>query len=197
MKRYTSVDDYVAAADHWREELLKLRQVLLATELEETVKWGGPCYTYAGKNVVGLGAFKSYVGLWYFQGALLSDPQGVLINAQAGKTKAMRQWRFTSSRDIKVRTIKAYVREAVELAKDGVEIKPQRRREIEVPQELQRALAENKPAGKAFQQLTPGRQREYSDYISEAKREETRVKRVDKILPMIANGQGLNDRYRK
>ena len=106
MKRYKSVDDYIAGAEHWQVELIRLREILQSTKLEETVKWGAPCYTHNGKMVVGLGAFKSYVGLWFHQGALLSDPEKVLINAQEGKTKALRQWRFSSLKEIKARPIK-------------------------------------------------------------------------------------------
>jgi len=114
MQRAESVDDYIENAEHWRPELERLREVLTSTELEETVKWGGPCYTLDGKNIVGMGAFKSYVGLWFHQGALLSDPEGMLVNASEGKTKALRQWRFTSGKDIKPRLIKKYVNEAIE-----------------------------------------------------------------------------------
>ena len=114
-----TVEQYIDNADQWRDELMQLRRILTSTRLEESVKWGAPCYTFGGKNVVGIGAFKSYVGLWFFQGALLSDPDGVLINAQTGKTKAMRQWRFTSAREIKTRAIRTYVTEAIELAARG------------------------------------------------------------------------------
>ena len=100
MKRYKSVDAYIESAEYWQEELRELRKILRSTELEETTKWGGPCYTFDRKNVVGLGAFRSYVGLWFFQGVLLKDERQVLINAQSGRTKAQRQWRFTASADI-------------------------------------------------------------------------------------------------
>ena len=196
MKRHKTVDDYIEGSEYWPDELRQLRQILNSTELEETVKWGGPCYTFGGKNIVGMGAFKSYFGLWFFQGALLADPHKVLVNAQEGKTKALRQWRFRSKKEINSRTIKAYVTEAIALQQDGLEIKPARGRAVELPPQLKTALAKNKTASLAFQALTVGRQREYAEYIAEAKREETKATRLAKIIPMIAAGQGLNDKYR-
>ena len=196
MKRYKTVDDYIAGSELWQEELLLLRDILTSTDLSETVKWGGPCYTYDDKMVVGIGAFKSYVGLWFYQGALLSDPKGVLINAQEGRTKALRQWRFQYKKEIKSRIIKSYVREAIELQLQGIEIKPARSKPLVVPKELKSALAKNKKAGAAYKAMTKGKQREYADYISDAKRPETKLKRLDKILPMISSGKGLNDKYR-
>ncbi len=97
-KRHKTVDDYIEAAEPWQDELIRLRKILRSTDLEETVKWGAPCYTHDGKNVVGMASFKSYVGLWFHQGALLGDKKKVLINAQEGKTKALRQWRFRRRR---------------------------------------------------------------------------------------------------
>ena len=196
MQRHKTVDDYVDNAESWQDELNKLRSILNTTSLDETVKWGGPCYTHNGKNVVGLGAFKSYVGLWFYQGALLEDTDGVLINAQSGKTRALRQWRFKSMKDIKVRAIKAYVAEAVALAAAGKEIKPDRGKPVTLPEELKSALAKKKRTAAAYEKLTKGRQREYADYIAGAKRADTKAKRLAKVLPMIAAGKGLNDKYR-
>ena len=196
MKRYATVEDFIAGQTAWSKELSRLREVLLSTGLEETVKWGAPCYTLNGKNVVGIGAFKSYFGLWFFQGALLDDQAGVLINAQAGKTKAMRQWRMQSAKEIKARTIKPYVKEAIEKLESGQEIKPERAKPIRIPEELESALAKDARARTAFEQLTRGRRREYAEYIADAKREATKQRRLEKILPMIAAGKGLNDRYR-
>ena len=196
MKRYKSVDEYIAAAAKWQEGLSRLRKILLSTDLEETVKWGAPCYVHAGKNVVGIAGFKEYFGLWFHQGALLKDAEGVLINAQDGKTKALRQWRFKSTKEIKTRLIKNYVVEAIALAEAGKEIKPTRGKKVVVPAMLAAALRSKKKAQAGFDALTPGKQREYCNYIDEAKREETKQKRVVKVLPMIAAQQGLNDKYR-
>lgn len=196
MKRYESVDAYIEGAEQWQAELMQLRKILQSTPLEETVKWGAPCYTFEGKNVVGIGAFKSYVGLWFFQGALLQDPENVLINAQEGKTKALRQWRFTTKKEIKSRLIKAYVNEAIQLQASGKEVKPARNQPVAIPPELDKALQQDSAARNAFQSLTPGRQREYAQYIDEAKRDATKAKRLEKILPMIRDGLGLHDQYR-
>jgi uncharacterized protein YdeI (YjbR/CyaY-like superfamily) len=196
MKRHTSVDDYIEAAEQWQSELIQLRKILCSTDLEETVKWGGPCYTHDGKNVVGMAGFKSYVGLWFHQGALLADKEKVLISAQEGRTKALRQWRFESQKEIDARLIKAYVKEAIDLQKSGKEIKPQRNQAVKVPSLLESALGKNKKTRAGFEKLTPGRQREFADYIGDAKREETQLKRLEKIIPMIQARKGLNDKYR-
>ncbi len=196
MKRSRTVDDYIGNASAWQPELRRLREVLLSTPLTEEVKWGAPCYTYNGKNVVGLAAFKEWVCLWFHQGALLTDTNGVLINAQEGKTRALRQWRMTSASDIKPRVIKRYVKEAISLVDAGKEIKAERDKPVDLPNELASAMRRFKGATAGFRGLTPGRQREYAEYIASAKRDDTKQKRIDKILPMIAAGVGLNDKYR-
>ncbi len=196
MKRYKTVDDYVASRQLWQDEIKRLREILLSTDLTEDVKWGGPCYTYDGKNVVGLAGFKSYFGLWFHQGALLNDKNRVLINAQEGTTKALRQWRMHSARDIKPAAIKSYVSEAISLVKFGKKIGPQKKKPLVVPPELKQALAKNAAARNEFANLRLGLQREFTDHIASAKRNETKQKRIEKILPMIAAGKGLNDQYR-
>ena len=122
MKSAKSVDEYIADAGTWKSELKRLREILRSTELQEDVKWGGPCYTYDGKNVVGMAGFKSYFGLWFHQGALLKDQKKVLMNAQEGKTKALRQWRMQTAKDIKPALVKSYVKEAIKLTKEGKKI---------------------------------------------------------------------------
>ena len=196
MKRSKTVDEYIAGAPQWQEEIKTLRQILQSTELTEEVKWGAPCYTYNGQNVVGLASYKSYFGLWFLQGALLEDPRGVLINAQEGTTKALRQWRMTSAKEIKARTIKAYVREAIQLVRDGRRIGPQKKKPLVVPPELKRALSKNNKAKLAFTELRLGLQREYTDYIAGAKRDDTRQRRIEKIIPLIVEKKGLHDKYR-
>ncbi len=196
MKRYKSVDAYIESAEYWQEELRELRKILRSTKLEETTKWGGPCYTFDGKNVVGLGAFRSYFGLWFFQGVLLKDDRQVLINAQSGRTKAQRQWRFTSRADIKPRVITAYVNEAIALVAEGRVIKADRSKPVIVPLELNAVLVKNKKAKTAFEAMGRGKQREYAEYVTDAKREATQARRLEKILPMIVAGRGLNDKYR-
>ena len=175
---------------------MQLREILRETELTEGIKWGAPIYTYKGKNVVGMAGFKSYVGLWFHQGALLKDPKKKLINAQEGVTKALRQWRMASGKEIDARAIKAYVKEAIGHVEDGKEIKPLPRKKTAIPKELAAALKKNPAAGKAFKLLAPFKQREYSEYIAEAARPETKEKRIGKILPLVQKGMGLNDKYR-
>lgn len=196
MQRAKSVEDYITNASHWQDELVRLREILRSTSLTEEIKWGAPCYTWKGKNIVGIGAFKSYYGLWFHQGALLKDDNKVLINAQEGKTRALRQWRMKSSSEIKPAVIKRYVREAIGHVDAGREIKADRAKTVEVPDELRKAMRRHKGASAAFRELTPGRQREYSEYVASAKRDDTKQKRIDKILPMVVAGVGLNDRYR-
>ena len=185
MKRAKSVDDYIRNAAQWRPELKRLREILKGTELEEAVKWGAPCYTWNGKNVVGIGGFKSYFGLWFHQGALLDDTAGVLINAQEGKTKALRQWRMSAAKDIKPAIIRRYVKESIAHIDAGQEIKADRTKPIVVPGELQNAMRRQKGATAAFRELRPGLQREYANYVAEAKRDESRWQRPQRPVSLI------------
>ena len=196
MKNAKTVEAYIAGDARWSNELAKLRDILLDAGLEESVKWGVPSYGAYGQNVVGLAGFKNHFCMWFHQGALLQDKTGVLVNAQEGKTKAMRQWRMTGAKDIKPALIKRYVKEAMAHAEAGKAIKPVRGAPVVLPAPLKTALAKNSKAAAAFKAMTPGKRREYAGYIAEAKREETRTRRIEKILPMIAAGVGLNDKYK-
>ncbi|MBT6004128.1 MAG: hypothetical protein HOG79_00295, partial [Prolixibacteraceae bacterium] len=171
--------------------------LIQSTELIETVKWGGPAYTINGKNVVGVGSFKSYVALWFYQGALLQDNAKVLINAQENVTKALRQWRFYSLNEINDKLVLVYLNEAIENQKQNKEIKPDRRKPIEIPKELSETLNSVPELDNCFKKFPPGKQREFAEYISEAKRVETRLTRIKKITPLILQNIGLNDKYRK
>lgn len=197
MQRYKSVEDYLDGHEEWRPLLERLRNIMNECEVEETVKWGQPCYTHAGKNVAGIGAFKEFVSVWFFQGALLRDEQGVLVNAQEGRTRAMRQWRFQDVEEIDEPLLRAYVDESIENRRQGKEIKAEKKKSVEVPDELAGALVEDRDAGEHFNALTPGKQREYTEYIADARRAETRTRRLEKILPMIRAGHGLNDKYKR
>ena len=170
-----------------------MRAVLYGCGLEETVKWGAPCYTHNGKNVVGL---KDLVSIWFYQGVLLKDESHVLVNAQAGVTQAQRQWRLTSLKDIKPRLIKQYVEEAKQLIVEGKGVKARRSKPLVVPIELKHALAANGEVSAQFDRLNLTRQREFAEYIAGAKRDATKQIRLEKILPMIAAGIGLNNKYR-
>jgi len=191
------VDTYISKHSTFTEHLTKIRKILLSTEFEETVKWGMPTYTIHGKNIVGIGAFKSHYGLWFFQGGLLKDVHKVLTNAQDGKTKAMRQWRFTKDSQIDTKLILNYIKEAIVNEKKGVRIKPDRtKKPLNIPPELTAVLNKNEQLIKAFNALTFSKKREFAVYITEAKREITKIKRLEKITPMILNNTGLNDKYK-
>ncbi len=196
MKRFKTPDDFFEAQTQWQDILLLLREILLTTELEETIKWGAPTYTVCNKNVVGIGAFKNYVGLWFFNGALLSDPDQVLINAQEGKTKALRQWRFTNLSEVKKEQVLRYVNEAIENQKRGLEIKPQKKEQLQIPQILNNALQSDSELANSFNALPPYKQREYIEHIGTAKREATKQSRLEKSILLIKQGLGLHDKYR-
>ncbi len=198
MKRYKTPEEYIANNKDWHQSLILLRDILLSRQMTETIKWGVPVYTFEEKNIVGTTAFKSYVGLWFFQGALLKDKKMKLINAQEGKTKALRQWRFNSVKEIEAesKTIKQYLEEAILNQKQGKEIKPERKKSLEIPKQLNGLFKTDKKAKESFNSLSLSKQREYAEYISEAKRDETKQKRLLKIVPIILKGKGLNDKYR-
>ena len=196
MKRPASAQKYCEEHELFSAELIKLRKIVNSMGMEECIKWYMPVYVSGGKNIVGLFASKDYFGLWFYQGALLQDKAKVLVNAQEGKTKALRQWRLKDKKDIKVRLIKQYIVEAMGLAERGLEIKPNRNKPILVPVVLKQALGKNKKLKSNFEKLTKSRRREYAEYISEAKREETKLRRIEKIIPMILDSIGLNDKYR-
>lgn len=199
MKGAKTVDEYVAKCEAFGDVVARLREVLNGTPLEEGIKWGAPSYGYAGKNVVGIAAFKEHCALWFHQGALLEDAAGHFEDPAAvgSSAKAMRQWRFHSVKEVKARAIKAYVKEAMALVDDGKEIKPERGKAIEIPPELAALLAKRAKLRKAFDALSPGKRREYADHVAEAKRADTKERRLEKIAPMIEAGVGLHDRYRK
>lgn len=197
MTNAQKITTYIDKQGKWSEALHTLREILLSTEAVETVKWGMPTYTVNNKNVIGLAGFKNHFGLWFFQGVFLSDPKGLLRNAQEGKTKAMRSLHFTDIDQIDANLIKAYVLEAIENQKLGKEVKPDRaKKQLVIPPVLKNALAKKAPLNKAFFALTPGKQREYAEHIGGAKREATQISRLEKSIPMILDGVGLNDKYK-
>jgi len=197
MKKVSSVDEYIEACSHFGEGLSILRQIITSTELEEGLKWNSPVYTLNGKNVLGISAFKNHFGIWFFNGVFLKDEKQLLVAAQK-TTKALRQMRFKSIAEIDENTVLAYVREAIENQKLGKELKPERKRnKITIPKELKDVLKKDTSLNEAFKGLTPYKKREYAEYIEEAKRTQTKQRRLDKIIPMILEGHGLNDRHKK
>lgn len=198
MIKVNSVEEYLERHEQWTQPLQSLRGLLLATELIETIKWNAPVYTLNGKNVVGMAAFKQHFGIWFFNGVFLKDPHNVLVNAQEGKTKALRQMRFNSADEMNPAIIKAYIREAIENQKLGKAVKADRtKKETVIPELLERAMQEQPKLLAGFKTLSDYKKREFCDYIESAKREATKLSRLEKIKPMIQEGIGLNDKYRK
>lgn len=192
------VTSYIEKKTQWKLELEKLREAVQGCQLKETIKWGAPVYMSAGKNILGLSAFKNYVGLWFFQGSTLKDDHNVLMNAQEGKTTAMRQWRFSSIEEIDINLIRSYVKEAVENQEKGNIIKPKKNtKPLVIHSLLQKELAANIQFSEQFESFSLSKKREYADYISEAKKEATQQKRLEKIIPMVIRGVGLHDKYKK
>jgi uncharacterized protein YdeI (YjbR/CyaY-like superfamily) len=181
----------------WSEELHLLGAIIEKAGLDKAVKWGADVYTYQGKNVISYGGFKNYFALWFYNGVFLNDPYRVLVNAQEGKTKSLRQWRFTSKAEIDEKKILEYIREAVAVEQQGKAIKPAKFTPAVIPDWMQREFAKNTSLKSAFDQLTPGKQKEFVEHVDSAKKEETRMARWAKVKPMILAGAGLNDKYKK
>ncbi|MDH3708624.1 MAG: YdeI/OmpD-associated family protein [Cyclobacteriaceae bacterium] len=198
MEYLKQVDEYITKKLQWSEVLQLLREVIASTELQESVKWGYPVYTLDGKNVVGLSAFKGYAGIWFFQGAQLNDRLKVLINAQEGKTKALRQWRFKSLDEVSAKVVKVYVEEAIANQKSGNVIKASapRKKPLVIPLEILEAFQHDKHLQARFEEFNLTRKRELTEYITEAKRPETKVRRLQKVVELIRENRGLYDKYK-
>lgn len=180
----------------WTEELEMLANIISKQPLEKVIRWGAEVFTYNGKNVVSYGGFKNYFTIWFYNGVFLKDEYKVLVNAQEGKTKSLRQWRFTSKNEIDEKKIAEYIKEAIEIEKKGLKIKPEKFQPLPVPELLMNELKKNKNLKTNFEKLTPGKQKEYIVYINEAKQENTKLNRLEKIKPMILQSVGLNDKYK-
>jgi len=188
------VDFYFDKDKNWNKELEKLRSIVLDCGLTEELKWGSPCYTYEGANIVLIHVFKEYCALLFFKGALLNDPSGILVQ-QTENVQAARQIRFTNAKEIvKLEAVlKAYIYEAIEVEKAGLKVKLKKSSEFKMADEFKKKLL-SKPALKtAFDKLTPGRQRAYLLYFSAPKQPKTREARVEKSIGRIMQGKGLND----
>ena len=181
-------------AGKWYKELEQLRKIALDCGLDEKLKWGCPCYTYMDANIVLIHVFKDYCAFLFFKGALLSDANGILIQ-QTKNVQSARQIRFTNPAEIvKMKSIlKAYIYEAIEVEKAGLKVKLKKTSEYKIPEEFQNKLDKNAKLKTAFKELTPGRQRAYIFYFSQAKQSKTRESRVEKYMKHILNGKGLDD----
>ncbi|MGO8996995.1 MAG: YdeI/OmpD-associated family protein [Polyangiaceae bacterium] len=188
------VDSFLKRQDKWRAEFEKLREILLDSGLTEDLKWGQPCYALDGKNVALIHGFKEYCAILFIKGALLQDAKGVLIQ-QTKNVQAGRQIRFTSVQEVTklAKTVKAYVREAIEIERAGLKVPFKKTEEIELPAEFESKLARNAKLKAAFAALTPGRQRGYIFHFSQPKLSTTRAARVEKHIPRILEGLGLDD----
>jgi uncharacterized protein YdeI (YjbR/CyaY-like superfamily) len=188
------VDEFLNKARKWKEEYEKLRTIVLDCELTEEFKWMHPCYTFQNKNIVLIHGFKEYCALLIHKGALLKDHHGILIQ-QTENVQAARQIRFTNVQEIvEMETIlKAYIYEAIEVEKAGLEVNFKKNTEFIISEEFQNKLDEIPALKTAFEALTPGRQRAYLLYFSEPKQSKTRESRVEKSMQQILSGKGLND----
>ena len=188
------VDFFFDKASKWQKEYLQLRAIVLECGLNEELKWGVPCYTYQGSNVVLIHGFKEYCALLFHKGALLNDTNGILIQ-QTENVQSARQIRFTGLQEIlELRPVlKTYIYEAIEVEKAGLKVELKKTKEYAVPEEFQVKLDENEILKQAFEKLTPGRQRGYLLYFDSAKQAKTREARVEKVIPQILEGKGLND----
>jgi uncharacterized protein YdeI (YjbR/CyaY-like superfamily) len=188
------VDKFIADAKKWSGEFTKLREIVLDCGLEEDLKWGVPCYAWQGRNIVLIHGFKEYCALLFFKGALLADAAGILIQ-QTGNVQAGRQVRFTGADQIDEMApmLRAYVLEAVEVEKSGRKVELKATAEFSMPEEFKIRLDADTALKVAFEALTPGRQRAYLLFFSAPKQAQTRTARVEKSVPQIMAGKGLND----
>ena len=188
------VDWYFEKNEKWEKEIKKLRTIILDCGLNEELKWGCPCYTFDNSNVVLIHVFKEYCAVLFFKGALLHDASGILIQ-QTENVQSARQVRFTNIREVVKleKILKAYVYEAIEVEKAGLKVKLKKTSDYKIPDEFQKRLDKSKALKTAFEKLTPGRQRAYIFYFSQAKLSKTREERVDKHVKKILNGKGLDD----
>ena len=188
------VDWYFSKDTKWQKEYEKLRTIILDCGLTEELKWGCPCYTFQKRNIVLIHGFKEYCALLFFKGALLSDANNILIQ-QTENVQSARQIRFSNVQEIgkMERIIKAYIYEAIEVEKAGLKVPLKKTRDFKIPEEFQKKIDKSSALKKAFDALTPGRQRAYIFYFSQAKQTKTRASRVEKYMKQILNGKGLDD----
>ncbi|MFZ4678954.1 MAG: YdeI/OmpD-associated family protein [Flavobacterium sp.] len=181
--------------NQWGEELALLRGIIQKTELIETNKWGGEVYTINNKNVLGIAGFKNYFTLWFWNGVFLKDEAKVLVNANEGVTKGLRQWRFYSSDDVNEKLVLQYINEAIANEKAGLSIKPEKKNVLRCDF-FESELNKDSNLNVAFEKFSPYKQKEFWEFMATAKQEKTKITRLEKIKPMIKDGIGLNDKYR-
>ena len=188
----SKVDAFVSRAKTWRKEIEKLRSILLECGLDEDLKWGKPCFAFEGKNLAIVQPFKEHCSLMFFKGALLNDTHG-LLRSQGENTQSALRLEFTSEAQIKKAVLKDYVKQAIAVEKAGLKANFKAKDELELPEELTQILQKDRRLAKAFHSLTPGRQRSYVLHISAAKQAQTRIARIEKNIPKILAGLGMNE----
>ena len=186
------VDAFVSRAKAWQGEIQKLRSILLECGLDEDLKWGKPCFAFEGRNIAIIQPFKGHCALMFFKGALLQDTEG-LLRSQGENTQSALRLEFTSEAQVKKAVVKSYVKQAIEVEKAGLSVDFKAKRELEFPEELTKILKKDRQLAKAFQALTPGRQRGYIMHFTSAKQSQTRTARIEKCIPKILAGMGMND----
>ena len=190
------IDAFLSRAKYWHDEMEKLRMVVLDCGLDEELKWGKPCYSYQGKNIVVIQGFKQYCALLFFKGYLLKDTDGILIKT-GENTRVGRQIRFNNIKEVvKLQAVlKTYIYQAIEVEKSGVKIPGKKITTAKPVEEFKNKLDKNAALKEAFNALTPGRQRAYNIYFSQPKQSKTREARIEKMIPQILIGKGMNDDY--
>lgn len=181
---------------NWQAAEELMQQIIVKTSLKNEFKWGSYIYTHKGKNVIGWGGFKNFFSLWFYNGVFLEDKGKQLISASEGKTKALRQWRFENVKDMDTEKIAAYIQESIQTIDEGKELKPAKASAKAPAGLLLEALQADETFYDSFRALTPGKQKEYIEYIDEAKQEKTKQSRIEKIKPLIFAKKGLNDKYK-
>ncbi|WP_276486033.1 YdeI/OmpD-associated family protein [Paraflavitalea pollutisoli] len=191
----SQVDAYLSEATQWTKEMQALRAIALDCGLEESLKWGKPCYAFEGKNIVVIQGFKAYCALLFFQGFQLSDPEGILVKT-GENTRVGRQVRVNNTKEVTklAAVLKRYIYEAIELVNAGIKFPPPKQTALKIPEELQAQFSKKKSLRTAFEALTLGRQRAYLIHFSQAKQSSTRTARIEKCTPQILLGKGLNER---
>ena len=189
----SKVDAFLTRAKAWQAEMRKLRSIVVGCGLDEDLKWGKPCFSFEGKNVAIIQPFKAHCALMFFKGALLEDEHG-LLRSQGENTQSSLRLEFRSEAEIKKAVVESYVKQAIAVEKSGRKVDLKAARELELPEELSALLMKSKKLGEAFRALTPGRQRGYVLYFAAAKQSKTRTARIEKCIPAILAGKGMQDR---
>ncbi len=196
-KKFTSTEEYFKELEKHKKPLSKIRAFLLETELAETLKWNSPVYTLDKKNVIGLASFKNHFAIWFYNGVFLKDKANALRNAQEGKTKALRSLSYKTSDEIDWDIVKEYIHEAIENQKAGKEWKPKKKKDLAPTDEMKAFFSSDKELKNAFENLSASCKNEYIEYIDSAKKDATKERRMQKIIPMIKSQKGLHDAYKK